>query len=113
MRAQRRYYEAQRRQLQAGNKMTLDFLVCVRLTMEARACKKAMAAGNALQQQALLQLILSFVGSKEYLFMSLVDSNWKDAYERVIALAKPCGRLQHEGNKCTSYAAAFASVPQG
>jgi hypothetical protein len=80
--------------------------------MEARACKKAMAAGNALQQQALLQLILSFVGSKENLFMSLVDSNWKEAYERVIALAKPCGRLQHEGNKCTSYAAAFASVPR-
>jgi hypothetical protein len=49
--------------------------------------------------------------------MSLVDSSWNAAYERVTAVAKPSARLkripyagpQHEG-KCTSFAAALASV---
>jgi hypothetical protein len=62
---------------------------------------------HPLQQQQLLQLVLSFVG---HLYMSLVKSFWRAEYQ-VVALLKRCGHEYHEAS-CTSYAAAFASVPR-
>jgi hypothetical protein len=55
--------------------------------MEAKACRTVLA--DALQQREILQLVLSFVGGKEYFFMSLVNSIWTAVY-CTTALKLPC-----------------------
>jgi hypothetical protein len=48
--------------------------------MEAKARKTTLATDNPLHWNEVLQLVLSFVGQKEYLFLSLVNSSWKAEY---------------------------------
>jgi hypothetical protein len=86
----------------------IGFSCCRRLCfkMEAKACKTAMA--DPLQQLGVLQLVMHFVGHKEYLYMSLVNSTWSAEYQ-VMALTMPCEHSFHAG-RCTSYAAVFSSV---
>eukprot|EP00953_Heterococcus_sp_UTEX-ZZ885_P021369 11921-Heterococcus_DN1.PRE.1 len=79
-------------------------------TSKLQRAMRRTSAGHPLQQQHILQLVLSFVGHKEYFYMSLVNSTWRAEYQ-VMALSKRCGPEYHEGS-CTSYAAAFASVPR-
>jgi hypothetical protein len=78
--------------------------------METNVSKSVKGTGSPLQQQELLQHILSFAGGEEYLpvFMSLVSSTWRAAYK---ASAVPCEHRHHEF-RCTyytSYTAVFAS----
>jgi hypothetical protein len=74
--------------------------------MEAKAYKTAMA--DPLQQLGVLQLVMCFVGQKEYLYMSLVNSTWSAEYQ-VMVLTMPCEHSFH-ASRCTSYAAIFPSV---
>eukprot|EP00953_Heterococcus_sp_UTEX-ZZ885_P035568 18359-Heterococcus_DN1.PRE.1 len=69
--------------------------------MEAKACKTAMA--DPLQQLGVLQLVMCFVGHKEY-----HNSTWRAEYQ-VMVLTMPCEHSCHAG-WCTSYAAVFPSV---
>jgi hypothetical protein len=82
---------------------------------ESEGSKTTLATDNPLRLKEVLQLVLSFVGHKQYLFLSLVNSSWKAEYH-LLALTKPCERKHRQDKctpgKCTSYAAAYASIPR-
>jgi hypothetical protein len=75
-----------------------------------RAHKRAaIDVTNPYDQEGTLELVMSFVGGAQALFVKPVNKQWEKAYEKMIAQL-PVDRSQHaHTSRCTSYREAVAS----